>query len=108
MKKKTLQRAAALTLSGVMVMGALTGCGGKKDDSSTSAPADNNTAATDTNTSTDNAGTDTAAPADTTAPAENTAAGMDGWTPFENQVTLQIPVYDRGDSGNGCSDVVNN
>lgn len=108
MKKKTLQRAAALTLSGVMVMGALTGCGGNKDDSSTSAPADNNTAATDTNTRTDNAGTDTAAPADTTAPAENTAAGMDGWTPFENQVTLQIPVYDRGDSGNGCSDVVNN
>ncbi len=106
MKKKTLQRAAAVTLSGVMVMGALTGCGGSSD-SNTSAPANNNTAATDTSATTNNA-TDTAAPADTTAPAENAAAGMEGWTAFDNQVTLQIPVYDRGDAGNGCSDVVNN
>ena len=105
MKKKTLQRAAAVTLSGVMVMGALTGCGGNSD-SSTSAPADNNTAAP-ADTSASNS-TDTAAPADTTAPAENTAAGIDGFVPFDNQVTLQIPVYDRGDAGNGCSDVVNN
>ena len=35
-------------------------------------------------------------------------AGIDGWEPFASNVTLQIPVYDRGSSGNGCSDVENN
>ena len=27
---------------------------------------------------------------------------------FKNRVTLKVPVYDRGDAGNGCSDVENN
>ena len=35
-------------------------------------------------------------------------AGIDGWEAFADNVTLQIPVYDRGSSGNGCSDVENN
>lgn len=36
------------------------------------------------------------------------ATGIDSWTAFDSEVTLQIPVYDRGDAGNGCSDVENN
>lgn len=42
------------------------------------------------------------------ASEEETAAGIDGWKAFDSEVTLQIPVYDRGDAGNGCSDVENN
>lgn len=65
---------------------------------STDAGADastKDTAAVSTEASTD-AGTSTA------------VAGIDGWEPFADNVTLQIPVYDRGSSGNGCSDVENN
>ena len=76
-----------------MAMGTLTGCGGSTDAGADTSTKD--TAAVSTEASTD-AGTSTA------------VAGIDGWEPFADNVTLQIPVYDRGSSGNGCSDVENN
>ncbi|RKM61426.1 extracellular solute-binding protein [Butyrivibrio sp. CB08] len=42
------------------------------------------------------------------AEATDAVAGIDGWEPFGDQVTLRVAVYDRGDAGNGCSDVENN
>lgn len=97
MKKKVLHRAMATALVGVMAMGTLAGCGGSSDSAESAAEE-----------TTDSA--DSAAEESTEAAEESTAAaaGMDGWEPFAEQVTLQIPVYDRGSSGNGCSDVVNN
>ncbi len=97
MKKKVLHRAMATALVGVMAMGTLAGCGGGSDSAESAAEE-----------TTDSA--DGAAEESTEAAEESTAAaaGMDGWEPFAEQVTLQIPVYDRGSSGNGCSDVVNN
>lgn len=93
--KKTLKRAMALTLTGVMAMGTLAGCGGSKDSSST--PADN------TADSADNSG---ASSADNSASSDNTnaaassgTAGIDGWEAFADNVTLKIPVYDRGAEG---------
>lgn len=98
MKKKVLHRAMATALVGVMAMGTLAGCGGSSDSA--------DSAAGETTESTDSAAEEsTEAAEESTADA---AAGMDGWEPFADQVTLQIPVYDRGSSGNGCSDVVNN
>lgn len=96
MKKNTLQKTMALSLAGVMAMGSLTGCGG---GSNSSAPASDSNASTDANTSqsTDNnaASTgDAAATGDTAA-----VAGIDGWEPFAENVTLKIPVYDRGAEG---------
>lgn len=99
MKKKTLQRAAALALTAVMAMGTLTACGNTENPGSSGAGTPSGSGNTDTPSDSNNGGTQTPA---------NTAAGMEGWTAFGNRVTLQIPVYDRGDSSNGCSDVVNN
>ncbi len=92
MKKNTLQKGMALALTGTIALGMLTGCGGSKDSSGTGSTGGESTAAQS---------------ASSTAAAE-TAAGMEGWEPFAEQVTLQIPVYDRGSSGNGASDVENN
>lgn len=97
MKKKVLHRAMATALVGVMAMGTLAGCGGSSDSEGS--------AAEETTESADSAEESTEAAEESTADA---AAGMDGWEAFADQVTLQIPVYDRGSSGNGCSDVVNN
>lgn len=102
MKKKTLQRAAALVMTGAMVMGVMTGCGSDSGTSESSTPASGSNSASESTPASDNTSTG----GDT--PASSTAAGMEGWTPFENTVSLQIPVYDRGDAGNGASDVVNN
>lgn len=93
MKKNTLHKVMATALVGAMAMGTLTGCGGSTDAGADTSTKD--TAAVSTEASTD-AGTSTA------------VAGIDGWEAFADNVTLQIPVYDRGSSGNGCSDVENN
>ena len=98
MKKNTLQKVLATAMVGAMAMGTLTACGG--DTATTGSSAAGSSAASSTASS-------EAAPASSTDSAA-TVAGMEGWTPFAEKVTLQIPVYDRGDSGNGCSDVENN
>lgn len=102
MKKNTLQKVLATAMVGAMAMGTLTACGG--DTATTGSSAAGSSAASSTASST---ASSEAAPASSTDSAA-TVAGMEGWTPFAEKVTLQIPVYDRGDSGNGCSDVENN
>ncbi len=92
MKNNTLQKLLATALVGGMAVSMLAGCGSTATESS--APAASTDAAATTTT------TDTAAPA---ADAE-VVAGIDGWTAFDNTVTLKIPVYDRG----GEVDVTNN
>ena len=96
MKKKLL----ATILSASMVVG-IAACGSQTAPASTgeeAAPAEEKT-----ETATE------AAPAETTETADTAAAaGIDGWEPFAETVSIKIPVYDRGDNGNGCSDVENN
>lgn len=96
MKKNILQKVFATALVGTMVVGTLTGCGEKEpaaNDASTPAAESSEAASTE---------------AASTEEAADAVAGIEGWEPFAEEVTLQIPVYDRGDSGNGCSDVENN
>lgn len=98
MKKNTLQKVLATALVGAMAMGTLTACGSGDD---TPAAASSSAAGS---TESSAAGSETPASSE----AANTVAGIEGWEPFAENVTLQIPVYDRGDAGNGCSDVENN
>ena len=96
MKKKIL----ATLLSASMVMG-IVACG--STETATTTEGGDTQAATET--------TAEAATATEATSAEATAeagAGMDSWEPFAETVSIKIPVYDRGDNGNGCSDVENN
>ena len=92
--KKSLHKVLALVLAGAMLVG-MTACGAEK------------TAQPET-TGTKTEETAPAKEATETAEEQTTVAGMDGWTKFDSQVTLKIPVYDRGGSSNGVADVVNN
>ena len=103
MKKNVLQKVLATTLVGVMAMGTLTGCGGNSNDTGST----NNNSTTQGNTGGDTTGGDTTGGSSDNASAE-TVPGIAGFTPFDSKVTLQIPVYDRGDASNGVSDVENN
>ena len=108
MKKNTLQKTVALALTGAMAMTALTGCGGSEEAANTTTDTKTETAAADTKTDAPAADTKAEEAPKAEAEAAPAAAGIEGWEPFAENVTLQIPVYDRGDSGNGCSDVENN
>ncbi len=92
MKKNVLHKAIATALAGAMVVGTFAGCGDTATESVSSTETSSTETSTETSTSTDS----------------EAVAGMDGWTAFADTVTLKIPVYDRGSSGNGCSDVENN
>lgn len=94
MKKNTLQKTMALALTGAMAMTALTGCGGSENAASTT--TDTKTEAAATETKTDAAATETKTE---TAEAETAVAGIDGWEAFAENVTLKVPVYDRGAEG---------
>lgn len=91
MKKNTLQRTLALALAGVMTLG-LAACG---NEAATSAPAASEPAA-NTEAAADNS--EAAADTSEAAPAE-AVAGIEGWTAFAENVTLRVPVYDRGVEG---------
>ncbi|MBP3567778.1 MAG: extracellular solute-binding protein [Lachnospiraceae bacterium] len=69
MKKRNLQKLVATLLVGVMAMGCFAGCGEKEDDNKRNADL------------------------------YNEVAGIEGYTAFKDQVTLQIPVYNRGAQG---------
>ena len=84
--KKGMKRALTLSLASLMAASALTGCGSKT--------ASGDAAATDT-TATTAASTDTAAAGDSTAAGDFTDYSQG----FPEQVTLQIPVYERGWEG---------
>ena len=94
MKKNTLHKVMATALVGAMAMSTLTGCGSSADN--TTADAGTKESVAESSAVSTDAGASTA------------VAGIDGWEAFADNVTLQIPVYDRGSSGNGCSDVENN
>lgn len=100
MKKKIL----AALLSATMVMGVMA-CGNNDAGSGDATPAP---AAETPAAETPAAETPAAETAEAPAAEADAVPGIDGWTPFENQVTLRVAVYDRGDNGNGCSDVENN
>lgn len=104
MKKNSLQKVLATALVGAMAMGTLAGCG---DDSAAS-----NSSAASSSAPASSSQASSSAPADSSqassSSSETAEPGIAGFTAFENNVTLRIPVYDRGDSGNGCSDVQDN
>ena len=93
MKKNTLHKVMATALVGAMAMSTLTGCGSSADNTTADAGTKESVAESSA--------------ASTDAGASTAVAGIDGWEAFADNVTLQIPVYDRGSSGNGCSDVEN-
>ena len=101
MKKNTLQKAVATALVGAMAVSTLAGC-------NKSANSDSTTAGNNNTETTTPASSNTETTTEATKNDSQTVAGIDGWEPFANKVTLEIPVYDRGSSGNGCSDVENN
>jgi putative aldouronate transport system substrate-binding protein len=94
MKKKTLQRVFAVAMAGTMMAGMLSGCGSSDSSSSTET--------TTTTDDTDSTSSDDSAEADETSAAESDSdvvAGIDGWEPFADNVTLKVAVYDRGAEG---------
>ena len=97
MKKNTLQKTIALALTGAMAMGTLAGCGSSNDTS----------ASTSTDTKTETASTEAAATtSEASTEASDEVTGIDGYEAFADNVTLRIPVYDRGVEG--VPDVSNN
>ena len=86
MKKNTLQKMLAAVLTGAMAVSMLTACGGTED-------AANDSAAVSTEAQSSEAAGDTAG---ASTEAADSVAGIDGWEPFAENVTLTIPVYDRG------------
>lgn len=93
MKKNTLHKVMATALVGAMAVTTFTGCG-SSDTAEESSVAESSAAESSA--------------AESSTESTDTVAGIDGWEAFADNVTIQIPVYDRGDSGNGCSDVENN
>lgn len=90
MKKNTLQKTMALALTGAMAVGTLAGCGSSESASTATDKA--TTAATET---TETKTTEAAA----TETADTAVAGIEGYEAFAENVTLRIPVYDRGVEG---------
>lgn len=99
MKKKYLQRLLAAALTAIMVTGSLTGCG---DNAAETNNAGSTTDSSDAASDPASAGSDTGS----AAGGENAPAGVEGWEAFAENVTLTIPVYDRGAAG--VPDVTNN
>ena len=98
MKKNAIKKMFAAALVSVMAMSALAGCGNNGNQASNSAP---------TSSAAGNSNTESSAPANSDASADNTVAGIDGFVPFENRVTLNIPVYQRA-TPNGAADAGSN
>mgnify|MGYP000271857908 CR=1 FL=1 len=105
MKKKSLQKALALAVAAVMALGTLAGCGSSTTTES-SAPAETTAESTAEAAAESTAETTAATEAASTEAAAAEGGGMDSWEPFAENVTLQVPVYDRGVEG--VPDVTNN
>ena len=104
MKKKSLQKALALAVAAVMSLGTLAGCGSSETATESAAPVE--TTAESAAETTADAETTAATEAASTEAAAAEGGGMDTWEPFAENVTLQVPVYDRG--LDGVPDVTNN
>lgn len=105
MKKKMIQKLLTLTLSAAMVLGALTGCGGDADSQS-SQPEESTKESSEESKSSEasresQGSEDDASQSEESESSSGTAegAGMEGWSAFAENVTLKIPVYDRGAEG---------
>ncbi|MDO4292979.1 MAG: extracellular solute-binding protein [Eubacteriales bacterium] len=95
MKRRTMQKTLALTLAAVTAAGALAGCGGSGDQAKTdSAAAQESGEAKEAESAQEGTAAESAEGAEITP-----GAGMSAWEPFEENVTLTIPVYDRGQEG---------
>ena len=103
MKRKAFEKTLAIAAAAVMAVGTLAGCG-SSETAESAAPAETQSAAAETG-SVEEAATE-AAEGETEAAAAEAGGGMDSWEPFAENVTLQVPVYDRGVEG--IPDVVNN
>lgn len=79
MKKNTLQKVLSASLVGAMAVTMLAGCGNSETASEPTEKA-----------------TESAPIAEVEQVEVQEEAGMASWTPFEETVTLQVPVYDRG------------
>lgn len=80
-------RVLSLILTIILVAGALAACGTKQSDT------------TGTDVKDTEKTEDTGKQGGETAKAEESKPGMEGWKPFEKNVTIKIPVYDRGVEG---------
>lgn len=98
MKKNHLQKLLAITLTGIMAASMLTACGSSDAGSSSEAGSE---ASVSSEASTEEASTEESGSEEAEA-----VAGIDGWEAFAENVTLKIPVYDRG--AEGVPDVSNN
>lgn len=105
MKKKMIQKLLTLTLSAAMVLGALTGCGGDADSQS-SQPEESTKESSEESKSSEasqesQGSEDEVSQSEESESSSGTAegAGMEGWRAFAENVTLKIPVYDRGAEG---------
>lgn len=94
MKKNFLRKVLVLALTGSMVMGMLSGCGGSSSSNDTTTTTDT-TESTQAETSSSEGTTETTETAETA----EAVAGIDGWEAFADNVTLKVPVYDRGVEG---------
>lgn len=90
MKKSFLQKTMATALVGAMALGTLTACG--SDDGGKTFTDAAASAATESKPAESSA-------AESTAATEEAVAGIEGWEAFAENVTLTIPVYDRGVEG---------
>jgi putative aldouronate transport system substrate-binding protein len=97
MKKKILSKIMAAALAGAMAMGVLTACGG--DAASTAASSDAAPAASSEAAPAASSDAAPAASSEATPAATPAVAGMEGWEAFAENVTITVPVYDRGKAG---------
>lgn len=89
MKKNALKKLLVAALCGAMTVSMLAGCGAEKT-TEPAAPAASTEKQDDVLVSVE--------------PVEiEEGSGIESWKPFDNTVTIQIPVYDRGEDGDETS-----
>lgn len=86
--KNNFYKVLSVAMTGAVAMGAMTGCSGQSK--TTDAPV----ASTATTTQASTTPSAEALPSETAS-----VAGSEGWTAFDSNVKLRIPVYDRGVEG---------
>lgn len=94
MKKNTLQKVLAMTLASAMTVGTLTACG-----SDGAEPAAGSSAAPSESSKADESSDSSSEAPASTEEGSSGAAGMEGWEAFSENVTITVPVYDRGKEG---------
>lgn len=99
MKKNYLQKVLAVGMIGAMAAGTLSACGNSGSGDASSTPA--STAST-----TESKAEASSQAATSEEATESGATGIDSWEAFADNVTLKVPVYDRG--AEGVPDVTNN